>query len=489
MSPARPRLVPLLWVAGGVLAALSCGPTNFNRTRPNLFPPLEQLDFGAVPVLNEKTDAVLLLNVGRAELTVSNVTVTGEGFTLKSAPSAVLTSEELPIEVVFKPLAEKAYEGTLSYETNDPESPILTARLAGTGSTRAVMEVNPASLDFGRVGECSSAIRNFTISSKGTADLLVTKIEFTEGTHPAFSFIGSTRTPAVVKTQGANGLPGQIQLTVKATVAQGLTGELTGGIRIQGTDPDLQEVVLPLAVRVNQAPVAAIAPLGNGAPGLVVNLDGSGSADPDGDTPLTYKWTLRGKPLSASTAIAGPEQPTTSMTLDAQLPGAYEVQLDVTDAAGAKSCAPARATIVATPAEKLLVEMFWDNAETDIDLHVLRTPNARMGEAPDDCFYGNLKPDWGAPQVATDDPSFKRDALTGYGPELFGYADPAANTYRLAVEFANEHLSAKPESNITVRVYLFGVVKGEFTARLSSVGQRWAVADIEWPAGTVTPVP
>jgi uncharacterized protein YfaP (DUF2135 family) len=165
------------------------------------------------------------------------------------------------------------------------------------------------------------------------------------------------------------------------------------------------------------------------------------------------------------------------------------VQLEVTDAAGARNCAPARATIVATPAEKLLVEMFWDNSDTDIDLHVLRTPDARMGEAPDDCHYANLRPDWGTPMDATDDPSFKLDALTGYGPELFGYADPAPNTYRLAVEFANEHLSSKPASNITVRVYLFGVVKGEFTRSLSSAGQRWAVADIEWPSGTVTAVP
>jgi hypothetical protein len=189
---------------------------------------------------------------------------------------------------------------------------------------------------------------------------------------------------------------------------------------------------------------------------------------------------MRSKPLSAATTIVGPEQPTTTMMLDAKLPGAYEVQLDVTDAAGAKNCAPARATIVATPAEKLLVEMVWDNSETDIDLHVLRTPDARMGESPDDCHYANLKPDWGAPMVATDDPLFKLDALTGYGPELFGYADPAPNTYRLAV-VAN---GTSPARAITVRSVRRS---GQFT-QLSSAA-AWAVADIEWPSGTVTAVP
>jgi hypothetical protein len=472
-----------------LLAAVGCGREGTSGVRPSLFPPLDTVDFGLVPVLNEKDGQLILQNVGRGTLTVKNVTVTGEGFSLKSAPEELATSEEQPVVMVFKPTKEQPYEGQLSYETNDPDNPVLTAKLVGTGSTRAVMEVNPPSLDFGRIAECSSAVRNFTIVSKGTADLIINKIEFTEGTDAAFSFIGSTKTPAVVKITGTNGLPGQIQLTVKVTVAGGRTGTLSGGIRIEGTDPDKQEVIIPLEVKVNQAPIPVIAPLGNGAPGQTVNLDATGSSDPDGDTPLTYKWTMRSKPLSATTAFASADQPSTTMVLDPQLPGAYEVQLDVTDAAGAKNCAPARATIVATPAEKLLVEMFWDNSETDIDLHVLRTPDSRMGEAPDDCHYSNLAPDWGTPGVNTDDPKFKLDALTGYGPELFGYADPAANTYRLAVEFANEHLSSKPSSSVTVRIYLFGVVKGEFTKTLTAAGQRWAVADIEWPSGTITPVP
>src|SRR6266496_2827461 len=98
---------------------------------------------------------------------------------------------------------------------------------------------------------------------------------------------------------------------------------------------------------------------------------------------------------------------------------------------GVKACTPATAEIVATPAQKLLVEMFWDNSVTDVDLHVLRTTTSMISSSPDDCFYGNPKPDWGTPGDPNDDPELVRDALTGYGPEVTGYVNPIDTTYRV----------------------------------------------------------
>ena len=63
--------------------------------------------------------------------------------------------------------------------------------------------------------------RLLTITSTGTADLVIVDIAFTDDTASAFSFVGSTRTPAVVPPLGANGLPGQLQLTVRVAVAGG----------------------------------------------------------------------------------------------------------------------------------------------------------------------------------------------------------------------------------------------------------------------------
>jgi hypothetical protein len=218
-------------------------------------------------------------------------------------------------------------------------------------------------------------------------------------------------------------------------------------------------------------------------------LDGTGSLDPDGDTPLTYQWVLRSRPVGAQAFIANPEAARTVLRLDAAVPGEYEVELQVTDAAGARSVSPARAKVVAAPAQQLLVEMFWDNAATDLDLHVLRVPDAALGTLPDDCHYANPRPDWGTSGAAQDDPELLRDALTGYGPEVFGYREPAAGNYRLAVVFARENGAVDPRSTVTVRVYERGVLKGEFRRILSHQGDAWRVADVAWPSGATTEVP
>jgi hypothetical protein len=472
------------------LALVSCGPPNLQQVKPRLSPPASPVDFGTLPVLNQKTVEIEVLNVGRAKMTVSNVALakTDGIFRIESFPEIVESGITEKIVVVFTPQAEASYEDTLSFETDDDENPRIELQLIGVGSTRAVIEVQPPMLDFGTVAECASTVGLITILSKGTADLVVEEIAFTPETSPAFSFVGSVR-PATVKTVDSNGLPGQIQITIRVTAAAGSTGTLTGGVKIRSTDPEQRELIVPLTALVNQAPVATIAPLGNGSPGQRITLDGSGSMDPDANDPLTYKWTIRSKPLASTTTITDSTAAITDMTLDPMVPGAYEVQLDVTDAAGAKSCQPARATVVASPAQKLLVEMFWDNPGTDLDLHVLRNPMSLLNTVPDDCYYQNRTPDWGVMGDTMDDPALVRDALTGYGPEVFGYVNPVDSTYRVAVKFENELLSPMPSSRVTVRVYLFGVLKAEATKTLEHRGDIWEVLDVTWPGGDVTVLP
>ncbi len=470
--------------------AVACGPPILQQVRPRLSPPGSPVDFGLLPVLNQKSIEIPLTNVGRAKMTISNVALakTDGIFRIESKPEVVESGNTENIVVVFTPLAETTYEDTLAFETDDEENPRLELTLTGVGSTRAIIEVQPRMLDFGRVAECASTVQLITILSKGTADLVVEEIAFTEGTSTAFTFVGSVR-PATVKTVGDNGLPGQIQITVRVSAAATSSGTLTGGIRIRSTDPEQRELIIPLTATVNRAPVPNIAMLGNGAPGQRIDLNGSASMDPDGDVPITYRWTIRSKPLASSTAIAMPDAATTSMTLDPLVPGAYEVQLEVTDSTGAKSCMPARATIVAAPAQKLLVEMFWDNSGTDLDLHVLRNTMALLNSVPDDCFYQNRTPDWGVAGSAMDNPALVRDALTGYGPEVFGYVNPVDGTYRIAVKFENDLLSPMPASRATVRVYLFGVLKAEASRTLPRRGNVWEVVDVTWPSGVVTVLP
>jgi uncharacterized repeat protein (TIGR01451 family) len=88
----------------------------------------------------------------------------------------------------------------------------------------------------------------------------------------------------------------------------------------------------------NHAPSANAGPNKTGNEGSAIQLDGSGSTDPDGDTPLTFEWTVL--PLSGFDAgatcdldDAGLEKPSITCTDD----GVVKVTLQVKDSKGLPS--------------------------------------------------------------------------------------------------------------------------------------------------------
>jgi hypothetical protein len=85
----------------------------------------------------------------------------------------------------------------------------------------------------------------------------------------------------------------------------------------------------------NQPPVANAGEDQTVRVGSTVSLDGTGSADPDGNTPLAFAWTIVSKP-SGSTAILS--NPSISMpSVKADKVGDYIFSLTVTDSLGAES--------------------------------------------------------------------------------------------------------------------------------------------------------
>jgi hypothetical protein len=473
------------WVLGLALLWAACGEDVALQVRPRLVPPPAALELGAVPVLREATGEVMLVNVGRAGLRVLSARIQEEGtpFRVVEAPEAVAAGGQEVLQVGLVPPSEADYRATLLIETDDAEYGEVEVVLTGEGRTAAALELEPGVLDFGRVPEGQAVARSFWVRARGTADLVVEELGLAPETSPALSLVGSVRTPAVVR-RGE-----EVQLTVRYAAPLGTAEAMRGSVLLRTTDPARREASVELRGGVNRAPVAVIAPLGASAPGREVVLDGTGSVDPDGDAPLSYQWTLRSRPVGAQASVSETASARAVLRLDAAVPGEYEVELSVTDAAGARSVTPARARVVAEPAQQLLVEMFWDNAATDMDLHVLRSAGAVLGSSPDDCHYANPLPDWGMSGVMGDDPELLRDALTGYGPEVFGYGQPVEGSYRVAVVFSRENGAVDPRSAVTVRVYERGAVKGELRRTLSHQGEAWRVADVAWPSGALTELP
>lgn len=101
---------------------------------------------------------------------------------------------------------------------------------------------------------------------------------------------------------------------------------------------DEVEITAELA---NGAPTANAGPDQAVSVGDTVQLNGSGSTDPDGDT-LTFAWTLVTKPTSSAAKLDSATSTMPRFTADAA--GAYELQLVVSDGASSSSADSVRVT-------------------------------------------------------------------------------------------------------------------------------------------------
>jgi len=94
------------------------------------------------------------------------------------------------------------------------------------------------------------------------------------------------------------------------------------------TDSAFDNVTITAGSIAENPPVADAGTNKNVVTGLIVELDGSGSSDPDGDA-LTYLWTLVSKPAGSASALTAATSVTPSFTPDVD--GVYVINLVVND--------------------------------------------------------------------------------------------------------------------------------------------------------------
>lgn len=462
-----------------VLLASACDPSGTTAVRANLVWEPDALDFGDRPVLDELDKPVRLLNVGAAPLDVLAMRIDGDdAFKLVEAPLEELPGgAERDVLVRFVASEMKDYEATLVIESDDENNPRVEIPLTGRGSTVAQAEIDPESLDFGRVGQGRSAVRRVKITSTGTADLKIRTIAFAEGTSAAYGFVGSTRTPQSLDAH----VDGQADAFAEITVKFAPTGDVedTDGVLVlETTAPDKARVEIPLTASVNLQPVAVPGDDRAVIPGVPVELDGSASYDPDGDEPLTWTWTLVQAPAGSAAVLVDADTEVASFVPDQ--PGQYAVELVVTDAAGLSS-APVRVHINGATSEKLEVSLVWDHPTADLDLHMM--PEGEVLDGPLDCHGYQRTPDWGLPGFPDDDPLHMGDRLSGFGPERVVYEEPADGRYALAVKYVSPQGSAQTSMRATLRVLMYGVIIVNETRTISTPGEVWNVGAVEWPSG------
>jgi centrosomal CEP192-like protein len=177
------------------------------------------LNFGNSLVGSSASQAIALTNTGTASVNLSQVAITGAGFTVSGFTGAVtLTAgQSLSLNVSFAPATSGSAAGSLSFVSSATNSP-TTISLSGNG-VQPQISVIPASVGFGNVTVGVTNTQTLVISNPGTANLSVTQASLV-GT--GFSFSGLTLPLSVAPGGSANFI-----VSFAPTSASSLSGNLT----------------------------------------------------------------------------------------------------------------------------------------------------------------------------------------------------------------------------------------------------------------------
>ena len=204
---------------------------------PEIVATPEALNFGEVGGGESATLSLNLANHGDAVLSVSNVTIEGEGFSVAfGAAFEIVSGGNQNVSVTFAPQASGEYAGVLNVHSDDPDDAIYTVNLTGIGLVLASpdISVDPLELNFGNVEYRRAGSLPLTITNDGNADLLISAVQLT-GDCFDLDF------PEAVTLAPAASL--ELQVSVSAITL----GNLIGEILITSDDPDEAEVTVALS--------------------------------------------------------------------------------------------------------------------------------------------------------------------------------------------------------------------------------------------------
>jgi Abnormal spindle-like microcephaly-assoc'd, ASPM-SPD-2-Hydin len=185
-----------------------------------LAPSPSALSFGNVQVNNDSQLSETVTNTGGVNVTISQATVSGTGFSMSSwAPQLLTPGQHYTFNVTFTPPAAGNDSGNVSVVSNASNSN-LSIPLSGTGTSapQGQLAVTPTTLAFGNVDVGTNAQLVGTLNASGTS-VTVTSDNLTGS---AFALSGISSYPFVIPAgQG-------VQFTITFTPAA--TGTASGSI-------------------------------------------------------------------------------------------------------------------------------------------------------------------------------------------------------------------------------------------------------------------
>ena len=473
-------------------------------------------DFGEVPISQGRFLKFLLKNPSPVDLLIEDISFATGGnpaFTLSGEPPKVVYAADGAVgqEVTVRFVPEVAGEVTANLviqsdaaNLNPDEDVVIALKGTGLDLGQPELVISPAECNFGEVGVGVTAFCDLALENIGERDLEIPTVGFSPDTPLAVFGASSVLAVPLFIAPGTG-----ISVRLYATPNQ--TGETSGAFVMTSNDPNRSDASVPMRVTGAQAPtaIAEVASV-NGTsvssaspqvrPLDDVVLTGVNSvAGTPGGSIVAYQWQIVQKPPESSAQLTTPNQMTTQFSFSSaagqvrgiDVAGTFVVRLTVTDDNGAVSTNDARVTLNAVPSEALWVQLTWDEGVNDFDLHLLRSGANYCSN--DTCYWENckatspLRPNWdGVFGASAGDPTLDVDDLSGYGPENINIDAPVDDTYKISVHF----FSGSRAANATIKVFINGALRAEYTRQLADDGDVWEVAEVEWGNGSaiVTPV-
>ena len=189
------------------------------------------VSFGSVQVGTSVSQSVLLNNSGSGNLTISQATVSGTGFSISglNLPLTLAPGQSVSLTTTFAPQSSSTIGGNLSLAYSVPKTKnhrndfrysnsTTTVSLTGMGTTPGQLTANPSSLNFANVQVGNSQAQSATLTNSGGSSLTVSQATLTGST---FTLSGLT----LPMTLGA----GQSS-TFSVVFAPQLAGSVSGNV-------------------------------------------------------------------------------------------------------------------------------------------------------------------------------------------------------------------------------------------------------------------
>ncbi|MGM0556595.1 MAG: choice-of-anchor D domain-containing protein [Myxococcota bacterium] len=454
-----------------------------------------------------RTRQIEVLNVGRAPLKVGEWNIEGPfdfSFPLYDGtpPERLMPGEGITTTISHTASDELRVEGKLLVASNDPDEPIFEIDLFANADFPC-LELEPAEVDFGQRDLGTTHTQGVFATNCSARSEVLFEIEDVEG-DPEFGVTQTTpggspefslepgetvEIPVTFRPESPGEYAAEIFIDSNDEFEPERTVELFG----RGRPYDCPSAVIE-ASNANRNGRVVADPSGqlNVVPLDTINLDASGSVDPENSGIDRYEWSIVDRPSDSTNDFENVDG--SSATIWMQTAGTYVVELQVWNGLGVQSCEPARLQLDVIPDEDIHLQLVWntpsdndqtDNNGTDVDLHFLH-PNAggNWNYAPWDCFWRNMEPDWGVEGDPTDDPSLDIDDVNGAGPENINLDNPEVGlTYDVGVYYYADHNFGR--SLVTTRIYLGGQLVMELSGKEMRNQEFWHVAKIDWPSGAI----